>query len=251
MQVLPPLNTGKGQTILMELTFKNILHTTHPVASEEICPTDSDEYEKKIESMAEDLVGRMTRLHARLGALRVSGVSQKEKATIQTWADKEDEELVRLKETIRRRKHSYVKTISTHDLIRLANHHPVWKTHYDLYMDQMQETTLAHEEEHAFVRCTIKPNVLNSLKIFHDAGDGNVLCINSDRGLRYEDGGSVQADGVRCLFVNDGFSPLRRDIFRMVERIRAQWVFIGDNWGLNDSTLWLNFGIREEMGLTA
>jgi len=215
----------------MELTFKNILHTTHPVASEEICPTDSDEYEKKIESMAEDLVGRMTRLHARLGALRVSGVSQKEKATIQTWADKEDEELVQLKETIRKRKRSYIKTISTHDLIRLTNHHPVWKTHYDMYMDQMQETTLAHEEEHAFVRCTIKPNVLNSLKIFHDAGDGNVLCINSDRGLRYEDGGSGQADGSgACLsttaslhcgeiysawlngFVPSGYSPATRGV---------------------------------------
>jgi hypothetical protein len=164
--------------------------------------------------------------------------------------DKEDEELVQFKETIRKRKRSYIKTISTHDLVRLANHHPVWKTHYDLYMDQMQETTLAHEEEHAFVRCALKPNVLNSLKIFHDAGDGNVLCINSDRGLQYEDGHAGQRGGVRWMPVKEVFSPWRKNMFHMVERIRAQWVFIDDTWGLSDNILWLNFGTREEYELT-
>jgi hypothetical protein len=137
--------------------------------------------------MAEDLVGRMTRLHKRLGALRVSGVSQKEKAKIQTWAGKEDEELHRLKETICKRKHPYIKTIPTHHLTRLANHHPVWKTHYDVYMDQIEKTILTREDEHAYVQCTLKPHVLNSIKIFYHAGEGNFLCINSDRGLRYED----------------------------------------------------------------
>ena len=63
----------------MKLTFKNILHTTHAVASEEMCPTGSDDYEKKIESMAEDLVIRTPRLHKRLGALRLSGLSKKER----------------------------------------------------------------------------------------------------------------------------------------------------------------------------
>ena len=231
----------------MELAFKNILHSTHAVVSEKIDPTDSDDYEKKIESMAEDLVNRMTRLHKRLGALRLSGLSKKEKAKIRTWADKEDDELLHLKETIRKRKNFYIKTIPTNDLIRLANHHPVWKTHCDVYMDQIQKTTLTHEEAHAFVQCTLKPHVLNSLKIFHDAGDGKILCINSDRGLRYE-GQSGEKDGVRWILVNDVFYPLRKNMVRMVERIRAQWIFTGDTWGLNDRILWLEFATQEKQG---
>ena len=229
----------------MELAFKKIQHSTHTVASEKICPTDSDDYEKKIESMAEDLVIRMTRLHKRLGALQSSDLSQKEKAKIRKWADKENDELLHLRETIRKRKHSYIKTIPTHHLIRLANHHPVWKTHYDVYMDQIQKTTLSHEGEQAFVRCTLKPHVLNSLKIFRDAGDGTMLCVNSDRGLRYEGGRSGHANGVEWMLINDAFYPLRKNMFRMVERIRAQWIFIDDKWGLNDHILWLAFGTRE------
>jgi hypothetical protein len=230
----------------MELTFKNNLHATHAVALDEICPTDSDDYEKKIESMAEDLVGRMTRLHKRLGVLRVSGISKKEKEKIRTWTDKKSDELHQLTEIIRKRKRPYVKTISTHDLIRLANHHPVWKTHYDLYMDQIEKTDLTHEGENAIVQCTIKQHVLNSLIIFHHAGEGSVLCINSDRGLRYEDGGSGQSDGIRWRVINDVSISLRRNMFRMVERIRAQWVSTGDKWGLNDNVLWLDFGGGKE-----
>jgi hypothetical protein len=229
----------------MELSFKKILHTTHTVASEKICPTDSDDYEKKIESMAEDLVIRMTRLRKHLDALRSSGLSQKEKAKIRKWADQENDELLHLKETIRKRKLSYIKTISTHDLTRLANHHPVWKTRYDVYMDQIQKTTLTHSGEQAYVRCTLKAHVLNSLKIFRDAGDGTMLCVNSDRGLRYEDGRSGHANGVEWMLINDAFYPLRRNMFRMVERIRAQWVFTDEKWGISGHIIWLAFGTRE------
>jgi pterin-4a-carbinolamine dehydratase len=229
----------------LELAFKKIHHTTHSVAPDKICLTDSDDYAKKIESMAEDLVVRMARLHKRLVALRSSGLSKKEKAKIRTWADQEDNELLHLKVTIRKRKQSYIKTISTHDLIRLANHHPVWKTHYDVYMDQIQKTTLTHEGEHAAVRCTLTPHVLNSLMIFHDAGDGKVLCVNSDRGLQYEDGYLGHASGVKLTLVNGVFSPFHNNMIRMVERIRAQWIFIGDKWGLNDYILWLHFNTQQ------
>lgn len=231
----------------MKLTCKNILHTTHAVASEEMCPTCSVDSEKMIESMAEDLVIRTTRLQKRLGALRSSGLSKMEKAKIRTWADKENDELLHLKETIRKRKLSYIKTISTHDLTCLANHHPVWKSCYDVYMDQIQKTTLTYEGEHAVVRCALTPHVLNSLKIFHETGDGTMLCVNSDRGLRCE-AQSEEKDGVRWTLINDVFYPLRKNMFRMVERIRAQWVFTGDKWGLNDHTLWLDFGTQEERG---
>jgi hypothetical protein len=231
----------------MEMAFNKILHTTHTVAPEKIYLTDSDDYEKKIEYMAEDLVKRITRLHKRLAALRVSGLSQKEQVKIRTWADKENDKLLHLKETISKRKHSYIQTIPTHHLFRLANHHPLWKTHYDMYMDQIEKTTLTRDGEHVFVRCILKPHVLNSLEIFHDAGDGKVLCINSDRGLRYE-GQSGEKDGIRWILVNDTLYPLRKNMFRMVERIRAQWIFTGDTWGLNDHILWLDFATQEKQG---
>jgi hypothetical protein len=232
----------KGQAHQLELTLKNTLDTIPTIPSGEICPMGSDEYERKIESLAEDLVARMTRLHKRSGALLQPGISRKERAKIQAWADMEKEELLRLKKTIRRRKQSYAKTIPTQHLALLGNHHPVWKTHYDVYMDQIQATTLAREGEQAYVRCTLKPNTLALLKIFCYAGEGTVLCVNSDRGLRYEEGRPEQSGEVRWMLLNDTFYPLRRNMFRMVERIRAQWVFTDDTWGLSENILWLAFG---------
>ena len=225
----------------MELAINNILDAANVG---ETAFTDSDDYEKKIESMAEDLVTRMTRLHKRCGALGLSFLSHKESAKIQAWASKENEELLRLKETIRRRKQSYVKTIPAHHVVHLGNHHPVWKTHYDVYMDQIERTILAQEGEQAYIRCTLKPNVLTSLKIFWYAGDGKVLCVNSDRGLRYEDGQPEAKDGVKWTLTNDTFYPLRRNMFRMMERIRAQWIFRDEKWGISSHILWLAFGAR-------
>jgi len=198
--------------------------------------------------MAEELVIRITRLNKCLDPRRLSSLSRKEKAKIRQWADQENAELIRLKETIRDQKRSYIKTISTHDLIRLANHHPLWKTHCNVYMDQIQEANLTYEGANILIRCTLKPNALNFLKIFREIGDGNVLCINSDRGLRYEDGRLGQEDGVRRIPANNVLFSWREHFFRMVERIRAQWIFTGEEWDLNDHTLWLDFGTKEEQG---
>jgi hypothetical protein len=196
--------------------------------------------------MAEELVIRITRLNKRLDPLRLSGLSRKEKVKIQKWADQENVELIRLKETIHEQKRSYIKTISTHDLIRLANHHPLWRTHCNVYMDQIQKANLTYEGGNTLIRCTLKPNALNFLKIFREIGDGNVLCINSDRGLRYEDGRLGKEDGARRIPANNVFFSWREHMFRMVERIRAQWIFTDEEWDLNDHILWLDFGTKEE-----
>jgi hypothetical protein len=210
---------------------------------------DSDECERKIESMAEDLVARMAKLHTRLESLALSALSQKEKAKLRAWADKENEELLRLKAAIREQKQSYIKNTPSHHLARLANHHPVWRTHYDIYMDQIQAATLTRQGDDALVRCTLKSHVLTPLRIFCDAGDGKVLCVNSDRGIRYEGREPGRADSVRWWLLNDTFYGSRRNIFRMVERIRAQWVFTGDSWGLEDRILWLAFGGQRVVGV--
>jgi hypothetical protein len=232
----------------MESAFKNLLHIRRPVASGKICPTDLDSCQERVESMAEGMVMRATKLQRDLDMLPFSGLSQKEKAKIKKWADKENEELIHLKKIIREQKASYIKTITTNDLIRLANHHPVWKTHFNVYMDQIQKAALTYEGENAFVRCALKPLALDSLKLFRDAGDGDVLCINSDRGLRYEDGWLGQGDGVRRVMIKNSVYPRRTNMFRMVEGIRAQWLFTGDTWGLNNYILWLDFGTKEEWG---
>jgi hypothetical protein len=182
--------------------------------------------------------------------LRFSSLSHKEKIKIEKWVEQENVQLLHLKEMISEMKRSYIMVISTHHLARLANHHPVWKTHCNLFMDQIQKTNLTYEGENIFIRCVLKPQALNFLKIFREIGEGNVLCINSDRGLRYEDAEPGQADGIRWMLINDVFYPLRRNMFRMVERIRAQWIFSGDKWTLEDDVLSLDFGSQEERKLT-
>jgi hypothetical protein len=113
-------------------------------------------------------------------------------------------------------------------------------------MDQIQEANLTYEGGSTLIRCTLKPNALNFLKIFREIGEGNVLCINSDRGIRYEDGWLGQEVGVRRIPANNVFFSWREHFFRMVERIRAQWIFTGEEWDLNDHILWLDFGTKEE-----
>jgi len=237
-------------SISAKVTLRNLQYATNTFASEEIYSKDSDGYERKIESMAEDLVIRITRLHKRLDTLRFSNLSHKKKIKIRKWAEQENFQLLHLKETIREMKRSYIMVISAHHLTRLANHHPVWKTHCNLFMDQIQKANLTYEGENIFIRCALKSQALNFLKIFQEIGEGNVLCINSDRGLRYEDGEPGQADGIRWMLINDVFYPLRRNMFRMVERIRAQWIFSGDKWTLEDDVLSLDFGSQEERKLT-
>ncbi len=237
-------------SITAKVTLRNLQHTTNTFASEEIYSTDSDGYEGKIESMADDLASRTTRLHKYLDMLRFSSLSHKEKIKIEKRAEQEKVQLLHLKETIREMKRSYIMGIPAHHLTRLANHHPVWKTHCNLFMDQIQKANLTYEGENIFIRCALKPQALNFLKIFREIGEGSVLCINSDRGLRYEDGEPGQAEGIRWMLIKDAFYPLRRNMFRMVERIRAQWIFSGDKWTLEDDVLSLDFGSQEERKLT-
>jgi hypothetical protein len=44
------------------------------------------------------------------------------------------------------------------------------------------------------------------------------------------------------MLINDTFYPLRRNMFRMMERIRAQWIFRDEKWGISGYILWLAFG---------
>ena len=229
----------------IKLIFNNLHNATHDVASDEIYPTSSDSYEEKIESMAEDLIIRTDRYCQRLNMLHFSGLSQREKTKIRKWADKEREKLLHLKEAICEQKRSYLKTIPKKDQTRLANHHPVWKTHYNLYMDQIQKTTIAYEAEKPIIRCTLKPHALSSLKIFREAGDGDVLCINSERALRYDNESSEVRDEVRRISVNNVFFSWRDYAFRPIEKLRLQWIFTHDKWGLNNHILWLDFGTLE------
>lgn len=46
--------------------------------------------------------------------------------------------------------------------------------------------------------------------------------------------------------VYDVFHRPRKGMFPMVERIRAQWIFTGDQWDLSDHILWLRFVTRKD-----
>ena len=234
-----------GRTIPIETGIQELFCTARTLLSpEKTLPHRLDTIiDQETESMADD-PGSSYDQAPRTVSMALAlfwSVSGRRSAKIRAWAEQGRRRAAPSQgDDPRTKKLSYIRTISTNDLTRLVNHHPVWKTHCNVYMDQIQKATLTYEEENALVRCTLKPHVVKFLKIFRVAGEGNVLCINSDRGLRYEDRRTGQGDGVRRIPVNNVFYSRRENMFRYVERIRAQWIFTGDTWGLNDCSLGSN-----------
>lgn len=193
--------------------------------------------------MAEDLVSRIARLHRRLDALQESGLSQKEKAEIRKWANREDEELRDLKATITEHKQLYLQGLSSDDRAHRTDCHPVWMVSFDLYLDQIGDMTLAYEKGKAIIQCSVEPSSLKSLKVYAYAADGDLLCINSARGLRYGERG---ANWSVTTLVVDVPHPPGTFLFHPIEGGHAQWIFVGQRWGLHDAVLWLDFSRQEE-----
>jgi hypothetical protein len=173
-------------------------------------------------------------------------MSQKEKAKIRTWADAENEELLALKKTIRERKHSYLQTLPTDDRERLANRHPVWMVDFDMYLDQIGEVSLTYEAERAVVQFTLEPPVLKALQIYHCAAGGDLVCINSDRDLKYENRKPHEANGARMTVIDGVPHPSGTFIFHPSDGSHAQWIFSGERWGFHDNVIWLDFGKKKE-----
>ena len=221
----------------MELSLNSLLHTKRSVAPDRVRPKESGSHEGTIESMAEELVVRIARLQKRLDSLHGSGISQKEKKEIRKWADKENGELLNLKNTIMERKQSYLQTLSLDDMERLANRHPVWMVDFDMYLDQIGEVSLTYEAERAVVQFTLEPPVLKALQIYHYAAGGD---------LKYEDRKPHKANGARMTVIDDVPHPSGKFIFHPSDGSHAQWIFSGERWGFHDNVIWLDFGRKKE-----
>jgi hypothetical protein len=210
-------------------------------------PSSKGDCEGEVEAMAEELVDRVTRLRKCLRVLpEKQDVLQKEMAEFLKWADNENQELVELKETIIKRKHSYLETLPPDDRTRLSRRHAVWITGFDMSMDQIRDLSLVYEEEGAIVRCTLEAHVLKALKIYHYAAGGLFLRIRSDRKVLISDEHDLsEYMSTMGLMENEIPSP-GEFIFHQRDQRHSEWIFSGKRWGLTDHILWLDFGRDEQ-----
>jgi hypothetical protein len=152
---------------------------------------------------------------------------------------------LKLKEAIYERKYSYLQTLSKDEQFCLAERHPVWIIDFNLYLDQIQNLIVIHNDENTIIQCFLGAHLFRSLKIFYYASDGNALAINSNKNLKYI---SFQTpserinNALRNNFLNRSKGEY---VFLPKPEGHAQWIFKGNKWGLDNNLLWLDFGKRQ------
>jgi hypothetical protein len=230
----------------MGLSLKNLLIKTPGLFSTRENTTMPEGFEEITEAMAERLADRVPKLLKGLDALqKKTGVSQHHTIELQKWVDKENEELLNLKKTVSERKHSYLKTLSEDARTGLIMRHPIWISNFDVYLDQIQDLFAIHKNESTIVQCAMEGNVFNSLKIFYYASRGNVLCINSNKDLKFVSDETLLKGETDAEQANGEDHPSDEYIFRPVPGGQAQWIFTGNRWGIENHILWLDFGKSE------
>jgi hypothetical protein len=219
------------------MSLKKMLNKTPGLFSTRKNTLVPEEFEVVTEAMAERLAERVPKLLKGLEALqKKTGASQHHKVELQKWVDKENEELFNLRAMIIERKRSYLESISENAQSLLVRCHPVWASNFNLYLDQIQDLFAIHKDESTIVQCILEAHIVKSVKIFYYASGENVLCINSRKNLKYA---SAEIN-VRQNNSND--HPQGEYIFRPIPGSHAQWIFTGNRWGIENHTLWLDFG---------
>jgi hypothetical protein len=227
----------------MGLSIKHLSLISLGPRSDTDNPNISPGFEEVTEAMAERLADRTPKLLKGLDALQKKArTSQRDVTKLRIWADKENQELLNLKETIRERRDSYIKTLSVDARACLAVRHPVWVSTFNMYLDQIQDLFAIHKDGRAVVKCTLKANTLKALKIYYYASCQTSLCINSDQVQKYVsdetpiEGWAESQQGLTNTY------PSNEYIFRSVAGGHAQWIFTGNRWGIENYILWLDFG---------
>jgi hypothetical protein len=227
----------------MGLSIKHLSLISLGPRSDTDNPTISPGFEEVTEAMAERLADRTPKLLKGLDALQKKArTSQRDVTKLRAWVDKENQELLTLKETIRERRDSYIKTLSVDARACLAVRHPVWVSTFNMYLDQIQDLFAIHKDGRAVVKCTLQANTLKALKIYYYASCEAVICINSDQNLqcvRDETNAEYWAKGKQDY---SEICPSGKYIFQPVAGGHAQWIFTGNRWGIENYILWLDFG---------
>jgi hypothetical protein len=229
----------------MGLNLKNLLTRAPGLFSAKENVPESREFEIITEAMAERLAERAPKLLKGLHALQKNAkASQHHKIELQKWIDKENEELLDLKKTIRERKRSLIESLSENEKIHLAKRHPVWLNNFNIYLDQIEDLFAVRKNESTIVRCNVDSETTKSLKVFYYAADQTILCINSHRTLTY----NSKEMPVHLHCETETLSDSMADhtpgeySFRPVPGGQAQWTFTGNKWGIEDNIVWLDFG---------
>jgi len=227
----------------MGLSIKHLSLISSGPRSDTDNPTISPGFEELIEAMAERLADRTPKLLKGLDALQKKArTSQHDVTKLQAWVDKENQELLNLKETIRERRGSYIKTLSVDARACLAVRHPVWMSNFNMYLDQIQDLFAIHKDGRAVVKCTLQANTLKALKIYYYPSCEAVLCINSDQSQKcVSDETPIDGWAESKQSLKESY-PSNEYIFRSVAGGHAQWIFTGNRWGIENYILWLDFG---------
>jgi hypothetical protein len=227
----------------MGLKLKNLLTKGADLFSATENASPPEEFEIITEAMAERLAERAQKLLKGLDALQNNTkASQHDKIELQKWVDKENDELFHLKIHICERKRSRMESTPESGRSLLGKRHPVWADDFNIYLDQIEDLFAVHKNECTIIQCNLGEDVLQSLKIFYYASEGNILCINSHRSLEYN---SHTIPVSFSIEVSPDFSddrPMGEYIFRPIPGGHAQWTFTGNRWGIDNNIVWLDFG---------
>lgn len=227
----------------MGINLKNLLARAPGFFPSKESPSKQEEFEIITEAMAERLAERAPKLLKGIDALQKNmKASQHHKIELQKWVDKENEELLNLKETISERKRSHLATVSENARSFLVKRHPVWASNFDIYLHQIQDLFGIHKDRNTIIQCILDPHILSSLMVFYFASGETLLCINSRRNLKYDKNEiPLKRSNEHTLSHNDE-NPSGEYIFRPIPGGHAQWIFSGNRWGVENNMLWLDFG---------
>jgi len=202
-----------------------------------------ESFEEITEAMAEKLAHQIPVLLRSIDILQKNKIPpQSLKLETEKWIDRTSKELIELKETVIKRKHSYIETLSENEQMRLAERHPVWMNGFNLYLEQIQDLMAIQRDEKTIIQCILKADILRSLKIYYYATDGDVLTINSLSSFKYTTCGTSAPWEANVVQSGIADRPKSRFIFLPTPEGHAQWIFIGNRWWIDNHRLWLDFG---------
>lgn len=230
----------------MGFSLRKILITTQDLLLNRDNVNIPEGFEEITEAMSESLADQIPELLKRIDYLQKNkNLSQNNKIEIQRWIDKKNNDLLNLKEAICVRKYSYLQTLSENEQLCLTERHPVWIIDFNLCLDQIQDLTAIHKDGNTIIQCFLEARLFRSLKIFYYTSDGNVLTINSNKNLEYMRYQTPleRRNNVLCNNVIDRSKG--EYVFLPTREGHAQWIFRGNRWGIDNNSLWLDFGKRQ------
>ena len=111
----------------MGFSLKNLRFNAYNMFLDKKNMVVPESFEEITEAMAEKLAHQIPVLLRSIDILQKNKIPpQSLKLETEKWIDRTSKELIELKETVIKRKHSYIETLSENEQMRLAERHPVW-----------------------------------------------------------------------------------------------------------------------------